>query len=79
MACQHVQHMQKAMTEMNLGLHNVIDDISGVTGLAIVDAILEGKRDPAELAKLRDPRVKASEETIRKSLVGDYGRSFYSP
>jgi transposase len=72
MACQHVQHMQKAMTEMNLGLHNVIDDISGVTGLAIVDAILEGKRDPAELAKLRDPRVKASEEIIRKSLVGDY-------
>jgi transposase len=72
MASQHVQHMQKAMTEMNLVLHNVIDDITGKTGLAIVDAILGGERNPAKLAKLRDSHVKASEETIRKSLVGDY-------
>ena len=72
MASQHVLHMHKAMTEMNLQLHNVISDITGVTGLRIVDAILEGQRDPAVLAKLRDGRVRASEETIQKSLVGDY-------
>jgi hypothetical protein len=45
---------------------------TGLTGLAIVDAILDGQRDPVELAKLRDPRIRASEETIRKSLVGNW-------
>jgi transposase len=69
---QHVLHMQKAMTEMNLLLHNVISDIMGVTGLAIIEAILAGERDTEKLADFRDPRVKASEETIRKSLQGDY-------
>jgi transposase len=57
---------------MNLQLHHVISDITGQTGLAIVDAILAGKRDPWELAKLRHERIKASEEVIAKSLVGDY-------
>jgi hypothetical protein len=57
---------------MNLQIHHVIDDITGMTGLAIVDAILAGKRDPVELAKLRNWRIKASEETIRKSLVGNW-------
>ena len=71
-ASQHVQHMHKALTQMNLQIHHVISDITGLTGLAIVDAILEGQRDAAALAKLRDPRVRANEETIRKSLVGNW-------
>jgi hypothetical protein len=57
---------------MNLQLHHVISDIVGQTGLAIVDAILAGQRDPLKLAKLRNQRIQASEEVIAKSLVGDY-------
>jgi transposase len=72
MATCHVQHMQKALDQMNLQLHHVISDITGTTGLAIVDAILDGNRDTAKLAELRDPRIRASHETIAKSLVGDY-------
>ena len=65
----HVHHMQKALDQMNLQLHHVISDITGVTGLAIVDSILAGERDPKVLAKLRNHRIKASEDTIAKSLV----------
>jgi transposase len=72
MANQHVQHMHKALTQMNLQIQHAINDITGLTGLAIVDAILRGERDAAVLAELRDPRVKASQETIRKSLVGNW-------
>ena len=72
MACVHVQHMHKALDQMNLQIHHVISDITGVTGLAIVDAIVSGKTNPKELAKLRDHRIKASIETVTKSLVGDY-------
>ena len=72
MACGHVQHMQKALDQMNLQIHHVISDITGLTGLAIIDAVLEGERNPQVLAKLRDWRIRASEETIAKSLVGDY-------
>jgi transposase len=72
LATVHLQHMQKALDQMNLQIHHVISDLAGTTGLAIVDAILAGERDPHELAKLRDRRIKASEETIMKSLVGDY-------
>jgi len=72
MASQHVQHMQKALTQMNVQFQHVISDLTGLTGLAILDAIVEGERDPAVLAKLRDPRIKASEETIRKSLEGNW-------
>jgi hypothetical protein len=71
-ASQHVQHMHKALTQMNLQIHHVISDITGATGLAIVDAILDGQRDAVELAKLRNSRIKADEETIRKSLVGNW-------
>lgn len=71
-ASTHVQHMQKSLTQMNLQLHHVISDITGKTGLAILEAILAGERDPAVLAKLRDPRIKAPEEIILKSLVGDW-------
>lgn len=72
MAATHVNHMQKALDQMNLQLHHVISDIVGQTGLAIVDAILEGERDPHVLAELRNDRIKASEDVIVKSLVGDY-------
>ena len=71
-ACVHIQHMHKALDQMNLQIHHVISDITGVTGLAIVDAIVAGNRNPRELAKLRDGRIKASIETVTKSLVGDY-------
>ena len=72
MASQHVQHMQKALTQMNVQFQHVISDITGLTGLAVLDAIVAGERDPAVLAQLRDPRVKASEDTIRKSLEGTW-------
>ena len=72
MAATHVNHMQKALGQMNLQLHHVISDITGLTGLAIIDAILCGERDPVVLARLRHERIKASEEVIAKSLVGDY-------
>ena len=72
MAATHVNHMQKALDQMNVQLHHVISDIVGQTGLAIVEAILEGERNPHMLAKLRNDRIKASEEVIAKSLVGDY-------
>ena len=72
MACVHVQHMHKSLDQMNLQIHHVISDITGVTGLAIVDAIVAGKTNPKELATLRDHRIKASIQTVTKSLVGDY-------
>lgn len=72
MACVHVQHMHKSLDQMNLQIHHVISDITGVTGLAIVDAIVAGNTNPQELAQLRDYRIKASLETVTKSLVGDY-------
>jgi len=72
MSCVHVQHMHKSLDQMNLQIHHVISDITGVTGLAIVDAIVAGNQNPKELAKLRDYRIKASLETVTKSLVGDY-------
>jgi transposase len=57
---------------MNIQIHHVISELAGNTGLAIIDAILAGERDPQKLAQLRDRRIKASAETIMKSLVGDY-------
>jgi transposase len=72
MTSQHIQHMHKALTQMNVQIHHVISDITGLTGLAIVDAIGDGQRDPMELAKLRDPHIQATEETIRKSLQGNW-------
>lgn len=72
MASQHVQHMQKALTQMNVQFQHVISDITGLTGLAILDAIVAGERDPAILARMRDPHVKASEETLRQSLEGNW-------
>lgn len=74
MAAEHVQHMQKALSQMNLQLHHVLSDLTGQSGMAILDAILAGERNPQVLAELRDGRVKASPEAIKKSLVGDYRR-----
>jgi transposase len=68
----HILHIQKALSLMNIQLKNVIRDVTGVTGMAIIRSILSGERDPAILAKNRDPNCKNSEETIRESLIGNY-------
>jgi transposase len=71
-AARHVQRIQKALTQMNLQLANVLSDISGKTGQAIIKAILAGERDANKLAQLRDGRVKASKEEIACSLEGNW-------
>lgn len=71
-AAVHIQHMQKALTQMNLHLHNVISDITGATGMAIIRNIVDGITDPKVLAKLRDERCHNPEEVIEASLVGNY-------
>ncbi len=71
-AASHIQRMQKVLTQMNIQLANVLSDISGVTGQAIIKAILAGQRDPHKLAELRDPRVRASEEQIARYLEGNW-------
>jgi len=67
-----IQRMQKALTEMNVQLTNVLSDLSGVTGMRILRAIVAGERDGRRLAEFRDARVQASEETIAKSLEGTW-------
>jgi hypothetical protein len=69
---EHVQRMQKALTQMNIQIHKVISDITGTTGLAIIDQILQGERDPEKLTALRDPRIKTDPETIKKALIGNW-------
>ena len=71
-AARHIQRMQKALTQMNIQLANVLSEVSGVTGQAIIKAILAGERDPRKLAGFRDKRVKASEEEIARSLEGNW-------
>jgi len=71
-AGRHIQRIQKALTQMNIQLANVLSDVSGMTGQAIIKAILSGQRDPHELAAFRDPRVKASAEEIARSLEGNW-------
>jgi len=71
-ASRHVQQMQKALTEMNIKLHQVISDLTGVTGLTIIRAILAGERDRLKLAAMKDHRIKSNEATIAKALEGDY-------
>ena len=73
-AAVHIQHMQKSLDQMNLQLHHVISDITGLTGMRIIDAILSGERNATVLAKMRDPRIKASEATVALALGGDYKR-----
>lgn len=67
-----IQRIQKALTEMNLQLANVISDLSGITGLRILHAIVQGERNPERLAALRDWRIKASEKEVAKSLQGNW-------
>jgi len=71
-AGRHILRIQKALTQMNLQLANVLTDVSGATGQAIIKAILAGEHDPHKLAEFRDPRVKASEEQIAQSLEGNW-------
>jgi transposase len=71
-AAAHIQHMQKALMQMNLQLHHVVQDVTGVTGMKIIRAIVAGERNPEELARHRDVRCRASVETIRDALVGHY-------
>jgi transposase len=69
---RHVQHMQKALTLMNVQLANVISDVVGETGQKILRAIIAGERDPLKLADLKNGRIEASKEEIAKSLQGNW-------
>ena len=71
-ASRAVQHMQKALTKMNIQLANVISDITGVSGQAIIAAILRGERDPWKLADLKHGMVKASRDEVARSLEGNW-------
>lgn len=71
-ASHHIQHMHKALQQMNLKLGNVLSDITGQTGLAIVHAIVAGERDGQKLAELRDPHCKQNQQTIAASLQGHW-------
>jgi transposase len=71
-ASQCIQHMQSALTEMNIQLTNVISDISGETGLRIIDAILTGERDPKQLLGLKDRRIKATDQELMAALQGHW-------
>jgi transposase len=69
---QQAQHMQKALHQMNLQLMQVLSDVTGLSGLSIIGAILEGERNPAKLASLVHRRVRANANTIQQALQGDY-------
>jgi transposase len=71
-ASHHIQHMQKALTQMNLKLQQVVEDITGMTGMQIIRAILAGERDPQRLAALRDYRCKHDAKTIAQALQGHW-------
>ena len=71
-ASRYIQQMQKALTQMNIKLHQVISDLSGHTGLRIVRAIVAGERDRLKLAALKDRRIKSDVSIIAKALEGDY-------
>jgi len=71
-ASQHIQHMQKALEQMNIKLNHVISDIKGVTGMKIIRAIISGERNPVKLASMRNERCNNSEVVIAKSLEGNW-------
>jgi len=71
-ASQHIQHMQKAMSQMNLQLQHVLSDITSETGMKIIRAIVVGERNPKKLASYRNSGCKNSVEIIEKSLTGHY-------
>ncbi len=68
---KHIQHMQKSLHQMNLLLDKVISDITGVTGMLIIQKMLDGEHNPLKLAKLRNPHIKSSENEIAKAFTGD--------
>ena len=70
-AAAHIQHMQKALMEMNWQVHHVVSDITGATGMRIIRAIVAGERDPDVLASFRDIRCHSSTEVIKAALVGN--------
>ena len=71
-AAAHIQHMQKALTFMNLQLHHVVSDVTGVTGMKIIRAIVDGQRDPQVLARCATCAARPALETVRAALVGNY-------
>ena len=71
-SARHLQHMQKALLEMNLKRHHVFSDLDGYSALQIIEAILTGERDPEVLWKLRDKRVKATKDTFLKSMEANW-------
>jgi len=72
MAAEHILHMQKALSLMNVQIHHVLSDITGLSGLAILDAILAGERDCLKLAQLCHPSIKSPRDKIAQALEGDY-------
>lgn len=72
MAAEHILHMQKALSQMNLQIHHVLSDITGSSGQAILDALLAGERNPVRLAQLCNSRVRSPREKVAKALEGDY-------
>ena len=71
-AADHIRHMQKALTQMNVKLQHVVSDVTGKTGMGIIRAVVKGERDPQELAQLRDHRCRKSAATIAKALEGNW-------
>lgn len=71
-AASHIQHMQKALEQMNIQLHKVLSDLTGTTGMSIIHAILQGERDPQKLAQMKHPQIRSSEATIAQALQGNY-------
>jgi len=71
-AAQHIQHLQKALHQMNIKLDKVVSDITGSTGMAILEALLEGERNPLKLAQLRHPQCQNDEATFAKALHGNW-------
>lgn len=78
-AAAHIQHMQKALMEMNLQLHHVVSDITGATGMRIIRAIVAGERNPDVLATYRDVRCHSSIETIAPHWSAIIGTNMSSP
>lgn len=72
MASEHILHVQKSLSQMNVQVHHVLSDITGTSGQAILDAILSGERDPVVLAGLCHVRVKSPREKVTRALEGDY-------
>ena len=71
-SADEVRRMQRALDAMNLGLHKVVSDICGKTGMRIIRAILDGEHDPGVLAKMRDRRCRCTEEELREAMTGFY-------